>query len=145
MQNTIEICNGGAWPSAMISVGSRYDRLYTPWFCDGVWYNGVWYRGQFRNGLWVKGTWVNGSWLNGTWLNGIWEDGDKYGGVWCDGQWKAGVWFGGIWLNGNWIKGRLWYWVDEFNGHWGESTVSPKSHLRPKTTLSLNYAKYKNN
>lgn len=85
--------------------------------------------------VWNHGSWYLGNWLNGTWKNGCWHD-----GIWNDGIWEDGLWLVGYWLNGTWYKGRCFSFYDK-GVH--EIEVSPKSFKKPKYTLSLNYAIYK--
>lgn len=60
-------------------------------------------------------------------------------GTWLDGIWRGSYWSTGTWINGYWYGGEI---LGKLIFGWTKSPVSPKSHYRPKLTLSLNYAKY---
>jgi len=59
-------------------------------------------------------------------------------GIWYYGIWLNGVWAGRrCWLNGSWLGGQIYIHLAVNTG-----LISPKVYYRPKSTLSLNYAKY---
>lgn len=76
----------------------------------------------------------SGIWYAGTWLNGYWR---RYS--WS--QDKSGLFVSetSIWLNGIWISGTIMGIIFADNI---PSKISPKAYFKPRSTLSLNYAKY---
>jgi len=86
--------------------------------------------------------WINAEVLKDSHYVGL----DWYSGTWYDGIWKCGQWHDGhwnippIWISGDWIGGAIF---SEMKYYWVLSEVSPKCYYKPKTTMSLNYAKYK--
>jgi len=81
---------------------------------------------DFHSGVWYDGIWHMGDWLGGIWLNGVWHD---------------GTWSSGYWLNGNIVKRCIIKNLVTYDANF--VPISPKSFYKPKSTLSLNYANYK--
>lgn len=76
------------------------------------------------------------SFYHGVWYDGVWHDGRWF----CSIQVWYGEWLTGSWLNGKWSFGII---LDTIKSTGIiNSYVSPKSHCKPKLTLSLNYAIY---
>jgi len=116
--------------TATVSKGHTYNDFFRIWQ-SGTWYDGVW-KG--------RGEWLNGIWLSGTWISGTWHIRELELGMYGpEGQFYQGIWVGGEWLNGNWKEGTI---VNKYNSLTKFTLVSPKATLKPKSTLSLNYAKY---
>jgi len=78
--------------------------------------------------IFYKGTWFHGDWENGVWFDGFW----------IRGFWSSGYWLNGIWKFGYWHNGLCY--PDEV---YIDIKISPKTYFKPKRTLSLNYATYK--
>lgn len=62
---------------------------------------------------------------------------DFYTGIWFSGKHVRGDWYDGIWISGHWMDGIL-----IVNDLVRRPRISPKSFYRPKSTFSLNCAKY---
>lgn len=101
-------------------------------FSELIWYYGIWY-----SGCWLDGAWIGGIFMSGTWYDGEWRARPIVGE-------KTNIFGDGVWTNGNWIKGEVWHRTKLYDTDFNHiiSKISPKSCDKPKSTLSLNYAKY---
>jgi len=94
-----------------------------------------WYYGEWHGGNWDVKDWHSGIWYDGIWYKGVWNTGIWLGGIWKDGNWNGGIWVRGIWTKGSVINIKTWERIP--------IDISPKTFIKPKRTLSLNYANYK--
>jgi len=128
--------NDKYFKNAIISENTRYE------IKEGViwWYEGTWISGTWPDGCWCGGDWQTGTWYLGNFTSGLWRD-----GIWLDGSWS----YHGTWLNGNWKRGWIRCLIKkDFSNFFKESEYkqfSPKAYFKPKLTMALNYATYKNN